>query len=57
MAVAITRRELSTRDLRASAAKTTDAKAARRMPAIALVMEGQGNRVWVTPLAVPRPSR
>jgi hypothetical protein len=48
MAVAITRRELSTRDLRASAAKTTDAKAARRMPAIALVMEGQGNRVWAT---------
>jgi hypothetical protein len=30
--------------LRASAAKTTDAKAARRMPAIALVMEGKDRR-------------
>jgi transposase len=40
MAVAITRTDLSARDLRAAAAKTTDAKAARRMLAIALVLEG-----------------
>jgi transposase len=40
MAVAITRTGFSARDLRAAAAKTTDAKAARRMLAIALVLEG-----------------
>lgn len=40
MAVAITRMELSARELRAAAAKATDAKAARRMLSIALVMEG-----------------
>ncbi|MBL4541013.1 MAG: helix-turn-helix domain-containing protein, partial [Rhodobacteraceae bacterium] len=40
MAVAITRTDFSARDLRAAAAKTTDAKAARRMLAIALVLEG-----------------
>ena len=40
MAVAITRTELSGRELRVAAAKAKDAKAARRMPAIALVLEG-----------------
>ena len=40
MAVSIIRTELSARELRAAAAKTTDAKAARRMLAIALVMDG-----------------
>ena len=40
MAVAITRTDLSARALRASASKARDAKAARRMLAIALVMEG-----------------
>jgi transposase len=44
MAVAITRTELSARGLRAAAAKATDAKAARRMLAIALVMEGMDRR-------------
>lgn len=44
MAIAITRTELSARGLRAAAAKTTDAKAARRMLAIALVMEGMDRR-------------
>lgn len=44
MAVAITRRELSARELRAAAARTMDAKAARRMLAIALVMEGVDRR-------------
>src|SRR5918994_4290730 len=41
MAVAITRTELSAADLRRKAARTRDAKAARRMLAIALVLEGR----------------
>jgi transposase len=41
MAVAITRRELSVAELRGAAARTRDAKAARRMLAIAFVLEGQ----------------
>jgi len=40
MAVAITRTDFTARDLRAVAAKTADAKAARRMLALALVLEG-----------------
>jgi len=40
MAVVITRTDLSARGLRAAAAKAKDAKAARRMLAIALVLEG-----------------
>jgi len=40
MAVAITRTDLSARELRVAAAKAKDAKAARRMLAIALVLEG-----------------
>jgi len=40
MAVAITRTDFTARDLRAEAAKTADAKAARRMLALALVLEG-----------------
>jgi len=40
MAVAITRREHSAKDLRRTAAAAKDAKAARRMLALALVMEG-----------------
>lgn len=40
MAVAITRTDLSARELRAAASKTGDAKAARRMLALALVLEG-----------------
>ena len=41
MAVAITRRDVSVGDLRHEAGRTRDAKAARRMLAIACVMEGQ----------------
>jgi transposase len=41
MAVAITRRDVSVGDLRQEAGRTRDAKAARRMLAIACVMEGQ----------------
>ena len=40
MAVAITRQDLSAADLRVAATKTKDAKAARRMLAIAQVLEG-----------------
>jgi transposase len=40
MVVAITLREFTARDLRAGAARSHDAKAARRMLAIALVLEG-----------------
>src|SRR5918993_3786484 len=41
MAVAITRTDLSAADLRREAARTRDAKTARRMLAIALVLEGR----------------
>ena len=41
MAVAIARRDLSVGELRREAARTRDAKAARRMLAIALVLEGR----------------
>src|SRR3954468_9586564 len=40
MAVAITRRELGAGDLRREAGRCRDAKAARRMLALALVLEG-----------------
>ncbi len=40
MALAITRQELSIAELRQAAARSRDAKAARRMLAIALVLEG-----------------
>ena len=41
MAVVITRQDVSMDDLRREAGRTRDAKAARRMLAIACVMEGQ----------------
>ena len=41
MAVAITRQDVSVGDLRHEAGRTQDAKAARRMLAVACVMEGQ----------------
>lgn len=41
MAVAVTRLDLSARNLRSEAARTRDADAARRMLAIALVLEGK----------------
>ena len=40
MAVAITRTDLSARELQRAAAKAKDAKTARRMLALALVLEG-----------------
>jgi hypothetical protein len=42
MTVAITRAELDATDLRAAATRSKDAAAARRMLALALVMEGYG---------------
>lgn len=44
MAVAITRADLSARELRVTAAKSKDAGAARRMLAIALVLEGSDRK-------------
>ena len=44
MAVTITRTDLSARALRAAAAKAKDSKAARRMLALALVLEGVDRR-------------
>jgi hypothetical protein len=38
--IAVTRKELSAAELRSAAGKTRDARAARRMLAIALVLEG-----------------
>ena len=42
--IAITRRELTAAQLRAAAGKTKDARGARRMLAIALVLEGAPRR-------------
>ena len=44
MVVEITRTDMSASDLRATAARTKDAKAARRILAIALVLEGADRR-------------
>src|SRR5246127_5861695 len=43
-AIEITRRDLTARELRAASAKARDAKAARRMLAIALVLEGKDRK-------------
>ena len=44
MAVEITRKDISAGELRAASAQTKDAKAARRMLAIALVLEGSDRK-------------
>jgi transposase len=44
MAVGITRTDMSARELRAAAAKTEDAKVARRMLALAQVLEGAARK-------------
>ncbi len=44
MAVEITRKDMSAGDLRAASAQTKDAKAARRMLAVALVLEGSDRK-------------
>ena len=51
MAVVITRLDLSAADLREAAARTQDAKASRRMLAIALVLDGWspgGRLAWLS---------
>jgi transposase len=54
MTVAITRLDLSAADLRARAARADDAKAARRMLAIALVMEGLSRQAAAEACAMDR---
>src|ERR1700758_4630263 len=43
-AIEITRKDLTAKELRAASAKASDAKAARRMLAIALVLEGKDRK-------------
>jgi transposase len=54
MAVAITRLDLSATDLREAATRTQDAKAARRMLAIALVLEGWSREAAAEACAMDR---
>jgi hypothetical protein len=54
MTVAITRLDLSATDLREAAAQTQDAKAARRMLAIALVLEGWSREAAAAACAMDR---
>ena len=54
MAVAITRLDASATDLREAAARTRDAKAARRVLAIALVLEGCSREVAAGTCAMDR---
>jgi transposase len=54
MAVALTRLDLSATELRAAAARTQDAKAARRMLAIALVLEGWSREAAAQTCAMDR---
>jgi transposase len=54
MAVAITRLDASATDLREAAARTRDAKAARRVLAIALVLEGCSREVAAETCAMDR---
>jgi transposase len=54
MAVAITRLDASATDLREAAARTRDAKAARRVLAIALVLEGCSREVAAESCAMDR---
>ena len=54
MTVAITRVDLSAADLREAAARTQEAKAARRMLAIALVLEGWSREAAAEACAMDR---
>jgi len=54
MAVAITRLDVSAADLREAAAQTQDAKAARRMLAIALVLDGWSREAAAEACAMER---
>jgi hypothetical protein len=48
-AIEITRKDLTARELQAASAKARDAKAARRMLAIALVLEGMDRQTAAEP--------
>ena len=54
MTVAITRLDVSAADLREAAARTSDAKAARRMLAIALLLEGWSREAAAEACAMER---
>lgn len=54
MTVAITRLELTAADLRAAAARTQDARASRRMLAIALLLEGRSREAAAEACAMDR---
>jgi hypothetical protein len=54
MTVAITRLDLSASDLREVAARTEDAKAARRMPAMAPVLAGWSRQAAAEACAMDR---
>jgi len=54
MTVAITREDLTAADLRAAAARTQDAKASRRMLAIALLLEGWSREAAAEACAMDR---
>jgi hypothetical protein len=54
MAVLITRLELSAADLREAAGRTQDAKSARRMLAIALVLDGWSREAAAEACAMDR---
>ena len=54
MAVAMTRLDLSAADLREAAARTQDAKASRRMLAIALVLDGWSREAAAEACAMQR---
>src|SRR6188508_3723441 len=54
MAVVITRLDVSAADLREAAARTQDAKAARRMLAIALVLDGWSREAAAEACAMDR---
>jgi transposase len=54
MTVAITRQDVSAGDLRAAAARTSDAKMARRMLALALVLEGYSRAAAAESCAMDR---
>ncbi len=54
MTVAITRLDMSAAELRSAAAQTQDAKAARRMLAIAMVLEGWSREAAAEACAMDR---
>ena len=56
MVIEVTRKELTAAELRAAAAKSQDSRAARRMLAIALVLEGAKRTCAATTCGMDRQS-